>query len=80
MDYRTGVQGFGESARHHCGSHSPVEDEAIDPDRDDFTVAHYIFSNPSTSLWRAYFLNPIENLFAKVGHGRQASGGSQEAA
>ncbi|MFL5906997.1 MAG: hypothetical protein ACJ75Z_05325, partial [Solirubrobacterales bacterium] len=27
--------------------------------RDDFTVAHYIFSNPSTSLWRTYFLNPI---------------------
>jgi hypothetical protein len=30
--------------------------------RDDFTVAHYIFVDPSTSLWRQYFLNPIENL------------------
>jgi hypothetical protein len=30
--------------------------------RDNFTVAHYIFSDPSTSLWRQYFLNPIENL------------------
>jgi hypothetical protein len=29
--------------------------------RDDFTVAHYILSNPSTALWRTYFLNPIEN-------------------
>jgi hypothetical protein len=34
--------------------------------RDDFTVAHYIFSNPSTSLWRAYFLNPIENLLGPL--------------
>ncbi len=34
--------------------------------RDDFTVAHYIFSNPSTHLWRAYFLNPIENLLGPL--------------
>jgi hypothetical protein len=34
--------------------------------RDDFTVAHYILSNPSTSLWRAYFLNPIENLLGPL--------------
>jgi hypothetical protein len=34
--------------------------------RDDFTVAHYIFSDPSTSLWRQYFLNPIENLLGPL--------------
>jgi len=34
--------------------------------RDDFTVAHYILTNPSTSLWRAYFLNPIENLLGPL--------------
>src|SRR3954452_8556086 len=34
--------------------------------RDDFTVAHYILSNPSTNLWRAYFLNPIENLLGPL--------------
>ncbi|MGA9636625.1 MAG: hypothetical protein WBQ41_15425, partial [Solirubrobacterales bacterium] len=34
--------------------------------RDDYTVAHYIFSNPSTGLWRAYFLNPIENLLGPL--------------
>jgi hypothetical protein len=34
--------------------------------RDDFTVAHYVFSDPSTSLWRAYFLNPIENLLGPL--------------
>jgi hypothetical protein len=34
--------------------------------RDDFTVAHYIFSNPSTDLWRSYFLNPIENLLGPL--------------
>ncbi len=34
--------------------------------RDDFTVAHYILVNPSTSLWRAYFLNPIENLLGPL--------------
>ncbi len=34
--------------------------------RDDFTVAHYIFSNPSTSLWRDYFLHPIENLLGPL--------------
>src|SRR3954469_15986490 len=34
--------------------------------RDDFTVAHYILSNPSTGLWRAYFLNPIENLLGPL--------------
>ena len=34
--------------------------------RDDYTVAHYILSNPSTSLWRAYFLNPIENLLGPL--------------
>jgi hypothetical protein len=34
--------------------------------RDDFTVAHYIFVDPSTSLWRQYFLNPIENLLGPL--------------
>ncbi|HEY6638640.1 MAG TPA: hypothetical protein VIZ61_13235 [Solirubrobacterales bacterium] len=34
--------------------------------RTDFTVAHYIFSNPSTSLWRSSFLNPIENLLGPL--------------
>jgi len=34
--------------------------------RTDFTVAHYIFSNPSTSLWRDYFLHPIENLLGPL--------------
>src|SRR5262249_13293461 len=34
--------------------------------RDDFTVAHYIFSNPSLHLWRTYFLNPIENLLGPL--------------
>ncbi len=34
--------------------------------RDDFTVAHYILSDPSTGLWRAYFLNPIENLLGPL--------------
>jgi hypothetical protein len=34
--------------------------------RDDFTVAHYILANPSTGLWRAYFLNPIENLLGPL--------------
>ncbi len=34
--------------------------------RDNYTVAHYIFSSPSTHLWRAYFLNPIENLLGPL--------------
>jgi hypothetical protein len=34
--------------------------------RDDFTVAHYVFSDPSTGLWRQYFLNPIENLLGPL--------------
>jgi hypothetical protein len=34
--------------------------------RDDFTVAHYILSDSSTGLWRAYFLNPIENLLGPL--------------
>ena len=34
--------------------------------RDDFTVAHYIFSDPSTGVWRSYFLNPIENLLGPL--------------
>jgi hypothetical protein len=34
--------------------------------RDDFNVAHYIFSEPSTGLWRQYFLNPIENLLGPL--------------
>jgi hypothetical protein len=34
--------------------------------RDNFTVAHYIFSDPSTGLWRQYFLNPIENLLGPL--------------
>ncbi|HEY1320700.1 MAG TPA: hypothetical protein VGF32_10660, partial [Streptosporangiaceae bacterium] len=34
--------------------------------RTDFTVAHYLFANPSTGLWRQYFLNPIENLLGPL--------------
>jgi hypothetical protein len=34
--------------------------------RDDFTVAHYIFVDPSTSLWSQYFLKPIENLLGPL--------------
>jgi hypothetical protein len=34
--------------------------------RDDFTVAHYIFADPSTSLWSQYFLKPIENLLGPL--------------
>ena len=34
--------------------------------RDNFTVAHYVFVDPSTSLWRQYFLNPIENLLGPL--------------
>ncbi|HSR24701.1 MAG TPA: hypothetical protein VLW53_14195, partial [Candidatus Eisenbacteria bacterium] len=34
--------------------------------RHDFTVAHYIFNSPSTSFWRAWFLNPIENLLGPL--------------
>jgi hypothetical protein len=34
--------------------------------RDDFNVAHYIFSDPGTGLWRHYFLNPIENLLGPL--------------
>jgi hypothetical protein len=34
--------------------------------RDDFNVAHYIFSNPSVHLWRSFFLNPIENLLGPL--------------
>ena len=34
--------------------------------RTDFTVAHYLFSNPSTGVWRQYFLNPIENLLGPL--------------
>jgi hypothetical protein len=34
--------------------------------RTDFTVAHYIFSNPSTGLWHRSFLNPIENLLGPL--------------
>ena len=34
--------------------------------RDDFTVAHYIVVDPSTGLWRQYFLNPIENLLGPL--------------
>jgi hypothetical protein len=34
--------------------------------RTDFTVAHYIFSDPSTGVWRQYFLNPIENLLGPL--------------
>jgi len=34
--------------------------------RSDFTVAHYLFSDPSTGVWRQYFLNPIENLFGPL--------------
>ncbi|MGE5858871.1 MAG: hypothetical protein ACM31K_10350 [Solirubrobacterales bacterium] len=34
--------------------------------RHDFTVAHYILSNPSTGIWRDYFLNPIENLLGPL--------------
>ena len=31
--------------------------------RDNFTVAHYIFSEPDTSVWSQYFFRPITNLF-----------------
>ena len=34
--------------------------------RDDYTVAHYIFSNPSKSIWSTYFLSPIENLLGPL--------------
>jgi hypothetical protein len=34
--------------------------------RDDFNVAHYIFSDPSTGLWRREFLTPIENLLGPL--------------
>jgi hypothetical protein len=34
--------------------------------RDNFNVAHYIFSNPSTDLWKTYFLHPIENLLGPL--------------
>jgi dolichol kinase len=34
--------------------------------RDNFTVAHYIFVDPDTGLWRQYFLNPIENLLGPL--------------
>jgi hypothetical protein len=34
--------------------------------RDDFTVAHYVFVDPSTSLWSQYFLKPIENLLGPL--------------
>src|SRR3954453_7806262 len=34
--------------------------------RTDFTIAHYVFSNPDTTLWRQYFLNPIENLLGPL--------------
>jgi hypothetical protein len=31
--------------------------------RDNFTVAHYLFSAPDTSVWSQYFYRPITNLF-----------------
>jgi hypothetical protein len=34
--------------------------------RDDYTVAHYIFEEPSTNLWSSYFLKPIQNLLGPV--------------
>jgi hypothetical protein len=34
--------------------------------RTDFTVAHYLFANPDTGVWRQYFLNPIENLLGPL--------------
>ena len=34
--------------------------------RDDFTVAHYIFDEPSTNLWSSYFLKPIQNLLGPL--------------
>jgi hypothetical protein len=30
--------------------------------RDNFTVAHYIFSSPDTDIWRQYFYEPVTNL------------------
>ena len=30
--------------------------------RDNFTVAHYLFSDPDTSVWNQYFYRPITNL------------------
>jgi hypothetical protein len=34
--------------------------------RDDFTVAHYIFDEPSRDLWSSYFLKPIQNLLGPL--------------
>jgi hypothetical protein len=34
--------------------------------RHDFNVAHYLFSNPDTHIWRTYFLTPIENLLGPL--------------
>jgi hypothetical protein len=34
--------------------------------RDDFTVAHYILHDHSSSLWRDYFLNPVQNLLGPL--------------
>jgi hypothetical protein len=31
--------------------------------RDPYSVAHYIFVNPDTDLWRSFFFEPIKNLF-----------------
>ncbi|MGH2923769.1 MAG: hypothetical protein ACRDKH_07060 [Solirubrobacterales bacterium] len=31
--------------------------------RDNFTVAHYLFVDPETSVWSQYFYEPITNLF-----------------
>jgi hypothetical protein len=34
--------------------------------RDDYTVAHYIFDEPSTNLWSSFFLKPIQNLLGPL--------------
>ncbi|HET8592429.1 MAG TPA: hypothetical protein VFL56_02100 [Solirubrobacterales bacterium] len=34
--------------------------------RDDYTVAHYIFENPSTAIWSSFFLTALENLFGPL--------------
>ena len=34
--------------------------------RDDYTVAHYIFENPSSAVWSSYFLKAFENLLGPL--------------
>ena len=53
--------GSGTSGRSTCRARTAASRAATD-----FTVAHYLFSNPSTGVWRQYFLNPIENLLGPL--------------